>query len=252
MDKGRLEKAVVALKDLVSRLRGPGGCPWDARQTRDTIRMYLLEEAYEVVDAVENGSAGDLCGELGDLLFQIVFLAELGEEQGAFDLALVVERITEKMIRRHPHVFGTIRAETAEEVAENWARIKRKERGDAPSASSGIDSVPENLPALLRAHRLIQRAARGPRGSGEQPATWQDVERDMEGLRIAFNGEDEDLTGNRLGRLLFDLAGVAGRQGWNAEDLLRRANRRFVEDLEASGRDRARPDCGDRFGGGRE
>jgi len=238
MDKGSLEKTVVALKELVSRLRGPGGCPWDARQTQDTIRMYLLEEAYEVVDAVENGSAEDLCGELGDLLFQIVFLAELGEEQGAFDLVRVMERITEKMIHRHPHVFGTVSAETAEEVAENWARLKRKERENVPSGSSEIDSVPENLPALLRAHRLIQRAARRPQGSAEPPPTWKEVEKDVEDLRNAFNGEDGDLAGSRLGRLLFDLAGVAGQRGWNAEDLLRQANRRFIEHLNGSGEDR--------------
>lgn len=232
MDKDRLERAVVALKELVSRLRGPGGCPWDACQTEDTIRMYLLEEAYEVVDAVESGSPEEICGELGDLLFQIVFLAELGEEQGTFDLVDVVERITKKMIHRHPHVFGTVRAETAEEVAENWARLKRKEREKANSGSSEIDSVPENLPALLRAHRLIQRAAKRPRGSVEPPPTWQDVVRDVESLGIAFDKEEDALVENRLGKLLFDLAGVAGRRGWNAEDLLRQANRRFIECLD--------------------
>lgn len=234
MDKDRLEKAVIALKDLVSRLRGPGGCPWDARQTQDTIRMYVLEEAYEVVDAVEKGSPEELCGELGDLLFQIVFLAELGEEQGTFDLVRVVEWITEKMIRRHPHVFGSARAETAEEVAESWAKLKRKEKGKASSAVSEIDSIPENLPALLRAHRLIQRTARVPGASGVPPPTWQDVEQDVEELRLVLDGGADDFTGTRIGKLLFDLAGLAGRRGWNAEDLLRQANRRFIERLDVS------------------
>jgi uncharacterized protein YabN with tetrapyrrole methylase and pyrophosphatase domain len=142
-------------------------------------------------------------------------------------------------------------------VAENWARLKRKERERASSGHSEIDSVPENLPALLRAHRLIQRAARGPQGSTEPPPTWQDVERDVEDLRQAFNGEDADLTGSRVGRLLFDLAGVAGQRGWNAEDLLRQVNRRFIEHLNgseeaASGRDPARSHSSARPGEDRE
>ena len=152
MNSNRLSKAVVALTDLVTRLRSPAGCPWDAKQTDSTLKMYLLEEAYEVLDAIENSSPEDVCLELGDLLFQILFLAQLAAERKEFDFTDVVEKITEKMIRRHPHVFGETRVADAEDVKRNWAKIKAKEKEAARKTSSVVESVSMNLPALLRAH----------------------------------------------------------------------------------------------------
>ncbi|MFO7785859.1 MAG: nucleoside triphosphate pyrophosphohydrolase [Thermodesulfobacteriota bacterium] len=228
MDNRRLEEEVSRLADLVSRLRGPNGCPWDARQTEDTIRMYLLEETYEVVDAVEKGVWPEICGELGDLLFQIVFLARLAEEKKAFDLVGVVEGITEKMIRRHPHVFGSVRADTPEEVAENWAKIKREEnRGDKAGAND-LCAVPDGLPALLRAHRLNQKAAVAVDVAGDPRGDLDDIEKDLEYLKAALIAADRDALEERLGALFFDLAGLAGRYGSNAEDVLRKTNRRFA------------------------
>ncbi|MBW2216862.1 MAG: nucleoside triphosphate pyrophosphohydrolase, partial [Deltaproteobacteria bacterium] len=119
MDPDRLLKAVTGLVDLVEKLRGPGGCPWDAKQTDATIKLYLLEEAYEVLDAIEKTSPPDVCEELGDLLFHIFFLARLAEERKEFDFSEVVEKITEKMIRRHPHVFGNTTVDSADDVAVN-------------------------------------------------------------------------------------------------------------------------------------
>jgi len=240
MGTSRLTEAVPRLVDLVSRLRGPGGCPWDAEQTAETIRMYLLEESYEVVDAVESGTPEELCGELGDLLFQILFLARLAEEKEQFDLADVVEGITKKMIHRHPHVFGSMNLDTPEEVAANWAKIKREEKGNSRPGFSDFNGVPENLPALLRAHRLTQRAAKAlpededPRGDPET------VSEDMEELRKALESGDRDLVGRRLGDVLFGLAGLAGRRGLNAEDILRQTNRRFLERW-ADGQGEGRP-----------
>ncbi len=124
MDHKSLASAISRLVDLVERLRAPDGCPWDAKQTMYTVRMYLLEEAYEVLDAIERNLPEEVCGELGDLLFQVVFIAYLGEEKGAFDLVNVLEKIIEKMIRRHPHVFGNTRVKVVAEVAANWANIK--------------------------------------------------------------------------------------------------------------------------------
>lgn len=191
--------------------------------------MYLLEEAYEVLDAVERGTRRELCGELGDLLFQILFLARLAEEKGSFDLVDVMEGIRKKMIRRHPHVFGSERAETPEAVAENWARIKREERGGDQTPAADLSTVPEGLPALLRAHRLTQRAAAASAAQGEDPrGDPSDIERDVECLKRALDGEDRAALESSLGRLLFDLAGLAGRYGLNAEDTLRKANLRFV------------------------
>ena len=134
MDSEKLSKALSSLYTLLPKLRGPGGCPWDALQTDASIKMYLLEEAYEVLDAVEKGSAEDVRKELGDLLFQILFLARLAEERGEYDFADVMEGIRDKMIKRHPHVFGDKELETPEEVAENWARIKEAESGGSDAS----------------------------------------------------------------------------------------------------------------------
>jgi tetrapyrrole methylase family protein/MazG family protein len=125
MNKDQLAKALSALSDLVSRLRGPEGCPWDREQTDSSIKMYLLEEAYEVLDAIENGSPEGVCEELGDLLFQIIFLASLAEVRGEFDLTEVMEKIASKMIRRHPHVFGDAQVKNPAEVSKNWEEIKK-------------------------------------------------------------------------------------------------------------------------------
>ncbi len=228
MDCNRLERAATRLADLVSRLRAPDGCPWDARQTEHTLRMYLLEEAYEVVDAVERGVWPEICGELGDLLFQIIFLARLAEEKKEFDLVDVMEGIIEKMIRRHPHVFGSVRADTVEEVAENWAKIKRDENCGDKAGANALCAVPDGLPALLRAHRLNQKAAAAA-DRGEDPrGDLSDIERDLEEFKAAFYTSDPEAMEETLGAILFDLAGLAGRYGSNAEDALRKANRRFA------------------------
>ena len=152
MDKQRLSKVLLSLYEIMRELRGPDGCPWDAKQTNATIKMYLLEEAYEVVEAIESSSPQDVCLELGDLLFQILFLAQMAAERKEFDFTEVVERITEKMIRRHPHVFGQTHVKGAEDVAANWSKIKRAEKDSCQETSSVLKSIPDNLPALLKAH----------------------------------------------------------------------------------------------------
>ena len=150
----------TALWALVEKLRGPGGCPWDAKQTAPSIKTYLLEEAYEVADAVERESPDEVCHELGDLLFQVLFMAGIYKDRGDFDLHEVLETIRTKMVRRHPHVFGPVEVNSAEEVAANWEKIKKEELGLSENARWPLEKVPENLPALLRAYRLIERAAK--------------------------------------------------------------------------------------------
>ncbi len=220
--------AIVDLVRLVERLRGPGGCPWDAEQTDDTIKIYLLEEAYEVLEAIEKSSSADVCLELGDLLFQILFLARLAEERNEFDVVELIEKITEKMIRRHPHVFGEVRVDTAEDVALNWAKIKKSEKG-ALHAASSLENVPVNLPALLRAHRLGERAAREGFDSPGTGEPWDNVQERFEKLRSALTEQNRDLVGEVMGDLLFDIAGLARTWRLNAEDVLRLANQRFLE-----------------------
>jgi len=226
MDKNELAKAFLDLWDLVTRLRGPGGCPWDARQSEDTIKTYLIEEAYEALDAVDRNDPEDLCHELGDLLFQILFLAAISEEKGHFDLARLIKEITRKMIHRHPHVFGDAKAADAEEVAENWERIKRRERGLSRRSSKLMESVPSNLPALLRAHRLMERAARL---RTDAPDMWVRVQDAYRKLAEASAGGDGSSISREIGDLLIALAGLAKQRGLNAEHVMREANERFIE-----------------------
>ncbi|MGD8228654.1 MAG: nucleoside triphosphate pyrophosphohydrolase [Desulfobacteraceae bacterium] len=235
MNKDDLSKAFLALAALVSRLRGPGGCPWDVQQTYDTIKTYLLEEAYEVLDAVESGSPEDVCHELGDLLFQILFLASIAEERGEFDLLDVLEEITKKMINRHPHVFGRTPLKSAEEVAENWEKIKRREMGAPENSLSLLQKVPVNFPALLRAHRLSERASKmGPEASdGEE--IWGKVKGGLEALGKSMSGQDKAQIGDEIGHLLFCLADLARHWGLNGEHLLRKANEEFLQAFEETG-----------------
>ncbi|MFH0995171.1 MAG: nucleoside triphosphate pyrophosphohydrolase [Pseudomonadota bacterium] len=152
-------KDISALIRLIERLRGENGCPWDRKQTPQTLAVYLIEEVYELVDAIESKNPEDVCEELGDVLFQILFMAHLYQKSGHFDLQDVARRNTEKMIRRHPHVFGQETAATSEEVRRRWHTIKMTEKNHTGNAGL-LDSVPSGLPALIRAYRISERAAR--------------------------------------------------------------------------------------------
>jgi MazG family protein len=232
MNKEKLSRALLGLRELVSRLRGPGGCPWDAQQTPSTIKMYLLEEAYEVLDAIEKGAPGDVCEELGDLLFQIIFLTHLAEEGGEFDLTEVIETITEKMIKRHPHVFGVKDVKGPEEVAENWEQIKRTEKGAPTTFSSLLERVPVNLPALLRAHRLNDRASKVNFAGSNPEEAWARVKEEFEELGKGILDQDKKRIGEEMGNLLFGLVNLARFWGLNAEHLLRIRNQKFLERSE--------------------
>jgi MazG family protein len=230
MDKQRLSKVLVSLYEIMRELRGPDGCPWDAKQTNATIKMYLLEEAYEVLDAVESGDPPAICEELGDLFFQIVFLAEVAEEQGAFSLLDVMEGIKDKMIRRHPHVFGKMEVKDADEVAHNWKKIKSSEKGSTRDGNKrlALEGIPAALPALLRAHRLIERAPKGLNGFvGEDHGHL--IGETCNRMDQAIEQRDRARLGEEMGNLLFQLAGLAREWGLNAEHLLRQANQRFVD-----------------------
>ena len=157
-------KSFDDLVQLMDRLREPAGCPWDREQTYATLRAYLLEECYEVVDALDRGDRAALREELGDLLFQVVFLSRLAKEEGHFDASEVVRGVGAKIVRRHPHVFQAARAVTSEEVLKTWEEIKRREKraaaGSEPAPASVLFGIPRALPALLKAHRLGTKASR--------------------------------------------------------------------------------------------
>jgi tetrapyrrole methylase family protein/MazG family protein len=232
MNAHKLSKALLALHDLVSRLRGADGCPWDVLQTDATIKMYLLEEAYEVLDAIERGEPTGVCQELGDLLFQIIFLVSLAEERGEFDLVEVLEQVGEKMRYRHPHVFGQAKVESAEEVADNWQRLKKKEKEASESLSDQLRSVPVALPALLRAHRLVDRASRASLDGPNREVVWAKVGKDFEELKKAVSTSDKEQIGQQMGEILFGLVSLARDWGLNAESLLRQVNQEFIRRVE--------------------
>lgn len=246
MADDRLGAAVASLVDLVDRLRGPGGCPWDAKQTDDTVKIYLIEEAYEVLEAIEGSSPKAVCSELGDLLFQILFLARLASERGEFDFTEVVEAITRKMIRRHPHVFGEAQVASADEVVSNWARIKRAEKGDREAVSSSLRDIPSGSPALLRAHRMGERAAKVGFDWADADAVWEKVGEEMEEVRRAMSHGDPAVMASELGDLLFTLTNLARHWGENAENLMRHANEKFLRRFEQM--ERRLGDAGIRLG----
>lgn len=213
------------LRNLVARLRGEQGCPWDRKQTLDSLKIYLLEETYELAEALDRKAADEVKEELGDLFFQIVFLSHLYEEQGVFDLNQVMETIYRKMVRRHPHVFGDKKWEKAEEVVQGWQDIKAGEKKERDP----FESIPEHLPALLKAHRISQRAA----GLGFD---WPDLRGVLEKVREELSELEEAVrennlpsAGEELGDLLFTLVNLGRFLEIPAENALRNTNQKFLK-----------------------
>jgi tetrapyrrole methylase family protein / MazG family protein len=229
MNENGLLNAVSALNELVLRLRGPGGCPWDAEQTVDSIKLYLLEEAYEVVDAIDGKSNEHVCEELGDLIFQIFFISALAREQGEFDLTGVIERITGKMIRRHPHVFGDKTVNGASEVSDNWEKIKKEEKKDIKSPSSRLAEIPLSLPALMRANRLSERAAKAGFDWAGRKEIWEKVNEEFGELTAVIREQDHEKIREEIGDLMFSLVNLARHWGFNSEQLMMDANRKFIK-----------------------
>jgi MazG family protein len=186
----------------MARLRSPKGCPWDREQDHRSLRWHAVEEVYELVDAIEADDDHELVEELGDLLLQVVFHCQLGKERGAFDFDEVVRHIVDKLIRRHPHVFGKLKVKDVDQVWANWEKIKRAEKhGTKHARASALDGIPKHLPALLRAEKLVKKARRA-RLATEKPK------------RSRINRA-------RLAAQLFELAEHAQSRGWSAEGLLR-------------------------------
>ena len=216
------------LVEIMARLRAPGGCPWDREQTHESIKPYLLEETYEVLEAIDDGDPAKLREELGDLLLQVVFHAQMAEETEAFDIAQVIAAINEKLRRRHPHVFGEVKAETAQEVLFNWEQIKQRERQKAKQPASALDGVPRELPALLRAHRLQEKASRVGFDWKEADEVLRKVEEEMRELRQAMESQAPARVEAELGDLLFALVNLSRFIAVNPEDALRKTIARFI------------------------
>jgi MazG family protein len=218
-----------------ARLRAPGGCPWDREQTHATLRTYLIEEAYEVLDAIEKGSPQDLTEELGDLLLQVLFHADMARETGAFDISHVIIGIHDKMVRRHPHVFGNVKAETSGEVLKNWAQLKAKEkqansRNEEASqnpAPSALDGVPRNLPALLEAYQMTRRAAQVGFDWECVEGIFEKLEEETTELRTALAASNRRAAEEEVGDLLFSVVNLARFLGLDPEVTLKHSNLKF-------------------------
>lgn len=220
-------EAISDLLDLMAALRTPGsGCPWDLEQNFRTIAPYTVEEAYEVADAIERGDIGDLKDELGDLLFQTVFHARMAEESGAFDFADVARAITEKMRRRHPHVFGTAGGRNAKEQTEHWEAQKAEERA-GKGAASLLDDVPLGLPGLTRAVKLQKRAARVGFDWKDPRDVLDKIAEETAELVAVIDSPDRDAIEDEFGDLLFVMANLSRHLDIDPEAALRRANEKF-------------------------
>lgn len=213
------------LVNVMATLRAPGGCPWDREQTRESLKPFLIEEAYEVLEALDDGGKERLQEELGDLLLQVVFHAQVAAELGEFTVQEVLQSVTDKLIRRHPHVFAEGRAETAAEVLSNWERLKQAERGGVEQASV-LSGVPRSLPALLRAQRLQDKAARVGFDWGETSEVLEKVEEELRELKTAMGKTPERMEAE-IGDLLFSLVNLTRFLRLNAEEALRKCIEKF-------------------------
>ena len=228
------DKPIDRLIEIMRRLRAPDGCPWDREQTLQTLRKYLIEETYEVLDAIDRDDVADHVDELGDLLLQIVFQSQLREEEGTFDFDAVATAISDKMIRRHPHVFGEASADTSEEVLQNWEAIKAAERRESgKEQESALDGVPMAMPALVRAERLQKRAARIGFDWNEAAPVFEKLMEEVDELREAVEGDNPEEVMDELGDLLFSAVNLARFSGHDPEEVMRHANDKFEKRFRA-------------------
>ncbi len=194
--------AIQDLLRVMARLRSPTGCPWDREQSHRTLRRHAIEEVYELIDAIEAGDDHEMAEELGDLLMQVIFHCQLAKERNAFDFEKVCRLLVNKLVRRHPHVFGTTKVKDVGEVWANWEKIKKAEKhGTKHARHSALDGIPKHLPALLRAEKLVKKARKAK-------------------IPLAGQNSKRRLTKTALARELFDLAELAQECGWSAEELL--------------------------------
>ncbi|HCC56184.1 MAG TPA: nucleoside triphosphate pyrophosphohydrolase [Solibacterales bacterium] len=222
---GNLGAKFARFAEIMARLRAPDGCPWDREQTFDTLKPFLLEEAYEVLDAIDRRDWDELRGELGDVMLQAVFLAQLAREQGLFEIGDSIDAISDKLIRRHPHVFGDEHVETEGQVRQRWSEIKAQEKAAKGGAPSGLlDAVPRNLPALVEAQQITARAA-------QVGFDWTDVkdvlaklDEERAELEAAVSPEEVE---DEIGDLLFVVMNLARFRKVDAEQALRKSNAKF-------------------------
>jgi MazG family protein len=242
-DAGRRFEELVA---LIARLRAPGGCPWDREQTHQSVKPMTIEEAYEVAEAIEGGDDHALAGELGDLALQVVFHAQIAADEGRFNVSEVLRHVADKMVRRHPHVFGETKADTPEEVLRNWEKVKEAEATarDGAAPASLLDGVSRGLPAILEAFQMGTKVGRVGFDWPDATAVMEKLDEEVGELKEALARPDQSAAAaEELGDLLFVVVNLARVLGIDPESALKAANRKFrrrfrhVEDrLRESGR----------------
>jgi MazG family protein len=227
-------EAFQRLVDIMQRLRGPGGCPWDREQTIHSLRGFVLEETYEVLDAIDNSDHETLRGEIGDLLFEGVFLAQVESDEGRFTVADSLREIAEKLIRRHPHVFEAAGGiDTPGKVVEQWEQIKAREQTDAGKKRALLSGVPKSMPALLRAHEIGTRVAAVGFDWAKTTDVVDKIEEEAAELRHAVAHESPERAEEEMGDLLFSIANLARKLGIEPESALRKANDKFTKRFAA-------------------
>ncbi len=195
--------------DIIEKLRSPGGCPWDREQTHKSLKKHLIEEAYEAADAIEDGDCNAIADELGDVLLQIVMHAQIGKEEGTFDINDVTDLVSRKMIERHPHVFGDVSVKNSEEVLDNWEEIKKAQRGQK-TVYEAMESVTKSLPALSRTQKIIGKAVKG---------------------NLYKTKEETAVNEDELGQKLFELCALAYNSGIDAEESLIAYTKKFIKNF---------------------
>lgn len=226
-----LNERLEQLLQIMDRLRAPGGCPWDREQTLESLRPCILEEAYELIEAIERDDSSSISEECGDLLLQVIFISCIGMEEGRFDLAEVIQGLNEKLLRRHPHVFGDVRIETSEGVMKNWDIIKQGERKKKERDSSIFAGIPPNLPALVKSQRIQARAAKVGFDwhEGDFEAVVGKIREEIQELSEAVAQVEPGHIEEEMGDLFFALVNLARHLNIEAEFSLQRANCKFSE-----------------------
>lgn len=246
IQQATLLDAIKQLVEVVAQLRSPqGGCPWDLEQTPQTLIPYVIEEAYETVDAIRSGDPGAICEELGDLLLQVVLQAQIAQEMGQFTLEDIARGISEKLIRRHPHVFGEVEIQTIDELHRNWEQIKAVEKGEDPNAvkplSQKLNRYARSLPPLMASLKMSEKAAAAGFEWETMDGVWDKFQEELAEFKEALAEDDKEAQQSELGDLLFTVVNLARWQGLDPSEALQGTNRRFIQRLQLMERVADRP-----------
>ncbi|MBW2631978.1 MAG: nucleoside triphosphate pyrophosphohydrolase [Deltaproteobacteria bacterium] len=227
--KDQQEYSFSRIAEIIDRLRAPDGCLWDRQQKKEDVGKYLMEEAYEVIDAIDDGSPDALKEELGDVLFQILFLVKLSDEKGEFDISDVVDVISEKMIRRHPHVFGDTKVHDVEEILSNWKKIKDREGKKGIKDGSLLRGIPRSMPLLMTAHKITGRASREGFDWKDTDGVMEKIDEEMAELREAISDGRKDRIESEIGDMFLSLVNLCRFTETDPENALRSSLRKFAE-----------------------